>query len=138
MTLVNNARFISDCGVRFGVEPAASSCSLGVFKTVRCCFSLAGIDESGVVEVMSITLGEESEYSFEESRLIISALPGVVFGVVLSVGRSFCGVVRSIKYIDDSRLPAIAFFDVDGALISSKSRLQLSSLSSESTPFGVL
>lgn len=137
MALVNNARFISDCGVRLGVEPAASSCSFGVFKTVRCCSCLAGVDEAGVVEVMSIKLGEESEHT-EDSTLMTSTLPGAVFGVVLNVGRSLCGVVRSIKYIDDSRLPATAFLDVDGVLSSSISRLQLSSLSSESTLFGVL
>lgn len=135
MALINSARFISDCGVRLGVEPAASSCSFGVFKAVRCCSCLAGVDEVGVVEVMSIKLGEESEHT-EDSTLM--TLPGVVFGVVLNVGRNLCGVVRSIKNIDDSRLPASAFFDVDGVPVSSISRLQLSSLSSESTLFGVL
>jgi len=87
---------------------------------------------------MSITMTEESDDSSVESTLDTPALPGVCFGVTFTVGRSFCGVVKSIRYMEVGRFPAKAFLDVDGVLNSSRSRLQLSSFSSESTLLGVL
>jgi len=82
---------------------------------------------------MSITSGDASDDSS-----VLSTLMGVCFGVgvCLSVGRSFEGVVKSIKNMDDARF---TFVEVDGVPKSIRSRLQLSSFSSESTPpFGVL
>jgi len=130
LMLVSNARFISDWGVLLGVVIPAGR--LGVLY--RC----EGLADGGVSElVMSMTNGDASDDSS-----VLSTLIGVCLGVSLNpsvclgVCRSFDGVVRSIRNMDESRL---VFFEVDGVLKSIRSRLQLSSFSSESTlPLGVL
>lgn len=87
---------------------------------------------------MSITMTEASDDSTEELALITPALPGVCFEVALSVGRNLCGVVKSTRCMEVGCLPARDFLDVDGVLKSDRSRLQLSSFSSDSTLLGVL